>query len=230
MSANMAFPVAVLLWVGGGLLLEVTSNNAHLVLVCGTWALLAGVALNSHHQQRREIAYCLLLATLGELVLIHWAQLYDYLRGPLPGYIPPGHALVYLAAVVLARQLQFWIIGIASIALVIPAALASLTSGDIVSALCGVLVLFLLATSERRLYVVIFSLGLLVEFYGTAMGAWEYHPTNALGMRSGNPPLMIGAIYCMLTGMVRACACRGLVRCLIRRRMATERRGSAATL
>ena len=73
-----------------------------------TWVVLGCIAYRSTPAHRRELAVCVVLATLGELFLKDVWGLYDYRLGNLPLFIPPGHAIVYAASVRMSRAAPDW--------------------------------------------------------------------------------------------------------------------------
>ena len=70
-----------------------------------TWGALLWVGWQSSALHRRELAACVVLATLGELFLMEVWGLYHYRLLNLPVFIPPGHALVFTAAMRISRFL-----------------------------------------------------------------------------------------------------------------------------
>jgi hypothetical protein len=58
----------------------------------------------SSQVQLRQIVCCIVVATIGEVVLsIGWG-LYSYRHAVIPLYVPPGHGLFYTLAAETARQ------------------------------------------------------------------------------------------------------------------------------
>jgi hypothetical protein len=175
------------------------------VVTIGVWAVLAWVTVQSTPLHRRELAACLLLATLGELFLMDVWGLYEYRLGNLPLFIPPGHALAFTAAVRLSRRVpdRFpWIVA----ALAGPyLAWSGWTGVDTQGPLWFLVFLgYMIWGREQRLYGVAFVLALGVEAYGTSLGGWRYFPVEPwFGLTTTNPPICIGAIYCTLEVMVR---------------------------
>src|SRR5437763_13455914 len=74
--------------------------------------------------QLRQIVCCVIVATIGEVVLSLGWGLYSYRHAVIPLYVPPGHGLFYTLAAVTARQPVFrarettirnWVIAFGSI-------------------------------------------------------------------------------------------------------------------
>lgn len=149
---------------------------------------------------RRTLVGCLLLATLGEAALALGLGLYRYRQGGLPLFVPPGHVLVFVAGLRLARtRLARWAPrGVVAVA--VPALAFRLAQGtDALSLpLLALLLLCLWRGPAPRLYAVMFVLALLLELWGTGLQAWRWAPALPFGLRSANPPLAAGAFYALL--------------------------------
>ena len=68
------------------------------------WGLL-GVLLHRSAGLRFQLLACLVIATVGEVVLSLVWGLYDYRLGNLPLFVPPGHVLLYWLGLYLAERL-----------------------------------------------------------------------------------------------------------------------------
>src|SRR6185295_5286952 len=73
-----------------------------------TWGALLWVVWRSDSVHRRELAACVVFATAGELFLMEGWGLYHYRLHNLPLFIPPGHALVFTAAMRISRRVPSW--------------------------------------------------------------------------------------------------------------------------
>ena len=175
------------------------------VVSAGVWMVLAWVAAQSTPRHRRELAACVVLATLGELFLMEVWGLYEYRLGNLPLFIPAGHALAFSACVRLSRLVspKFpWVVA----AFFGPYLAWSGWSGvDTQGPLWFLVFLgYMVWGREQRLYGVAFMFALAVEAYGTSLGGWRYFPVEPwFGLTTTNPPVCIGAVYCTLEVMVR---------------------------
>ena len=170
-----------------------------------TWAALLWVMWQSPAQHRRELAACVVLATAGELFLMEVWGLYDYRLQNLPLFIPPGHALVFSAAMRLSRRVPAWFPWAVFAGSAPYAAYAWWAGFDTQGLLWfAVLASFMRWGREQSLYGVAFMIALAVETYGTSLGGWRYHPVEPwFGLTTTNPPVFVGAIYCTLEVMVR---------------------------
>jgi hypothetical protein len=77
---------------------------------------------------------------------------------------------------------------------------AFLTSADTFSTALAILFLIFMAFGRhRRLYATMFVISLVMELYGTWIGNWAWVPNvPGLPLSSANPPLCVGALYCVL--------------------------------
>ena len=68
------------------------------------WTFLFGLLFGENKEVRMQVIIAVAFATLGE----HFASIYmggyTYRFGNVPAYVPPGHGMVYLTAVALARS------------------------------------------------------------------------------------------------------------------------------
>lgn len=169
------------------------------------WSVLFWVAWQSTPDHRRELAACVVLATLGELFLMEVWGLYEYRLGNLPLFIPPGHALAFTTAVRLSRRVANWFPWIVTAVFTPYLGWAVWTGLDTQGLLWFAVFLgYMIWGREQRLYGVAFMLALAVETYGTWLGGWRYFAVEPwFGLTTMNPPVCIGAIYCTLEVMVR---------------------------
>ena len=189
-----------------GIPLDALGPDGAQALVNGwTWAALFWVVWQSSPQHRRELAACVALATLGELFLMEVWGLYHYRLHNLPLFIPPGHALVFTAAMRLSRRVPQWFPW-AVVACAAPYIGYAAWSGFDTQGLLwfAVLLGFMRWGREQNLYGVAFVMALLIETYGTSLGGWQYHAVEPwFGLTTTNPPVTVGAIYCTLEVLVR---------------------------
>lgn len=170
-----------------------------------TWGALLWVVWQSPSSHRRELAACVVLATAGELFLMEVWGLYHYRLENLPLFIPPGHALVFTAAMRISRRVPSWFPWAVLAGTAPYIAYASWAGFDTQGLLWfAVLAGFMTWGREQALYGVAFVMALLVETYGTSLGGWRYHTVEPwFGLTTTNPPVCVGAIYCTLEVMVR---------------------------
>lgn len=201
-------PVAavVLLWIPVVLWCDRwTSSTGQLLLGVGTWALLAWVLRAESPTVRVQTAIVIVFATIIEYVFSGWLGVYEYRLGHVPAYVPPGHGLVYLAALDIARRP--WVT--ARPRLVLTATLATAAAWgawglvwsprpDALGAFWGLCLLGFVAWGRSRLlYAGAFLAVSYLEVVGTAWGVWAWAPRDTiLGWVSiGNPPSVAAGGY-----------------------------------
>jgi hypothetical protein len=158
-----------------------------------TWVAFLGALRPLPPVERAQAVAVVAVATLGEVNgSLVWG-LYHYRLHDLPLFVPPGHGLIYLSGLALARVLGER-----------PAILAAL-AGSLLWGLMGLTVLprpddagafgvavlcfFLWRSRSRAAYAGVFFIVAALELYGTAIGAWCWTSSlPGLGIKDGNPP------------------------------------------
>ena len=171
------------------------------------WALLLWLLAPLPPTARAVFLACVTIATAGELFLSLVWGLYVYRLGNVPLFVPPGHALMLLLGIALARRMPETvangIFGVAS-----TYALAAWIFGWDTLAVPLFLVIAIAALSlpsHRRLFASTFVLCLSLELYGTSLGNWSWlHDVPWIGLVTTNPPALAGAFYCALDALVLA--------------------------
>jgi len=173
-----------------------------------SWMALGAVMALADAAERRALAACVVLATLGELFLKDVWGLYEYRLGNLPLFIPAGHALVYATAARLSRVAPRRLpAGVAALFGVI-VGVGALRGTDTFGVLWfAVFLAYLSWSAAPRLSATLFLLAFAIEAYGTTLGGWRYFTVEPwFGLTTTNPPVWIGAIYCTLETLVRLAA------------------------
>lgn len=182
-------------------------ERQHLLGVCA-WIFLVALLIGENRETRTQVAIAVLFATIGE----HFASIYmggyTYRFENVPAYVPPGHGMVYLTAVALARSALFmrhpgkialFVIGVWG-----TWSLWGVSSypnrGDWVGALLfAIFLVWLLIGRSPMVYLAAFFITTWLELIGTAVGAWEWAAIDPLlGWPQGNPPSGAGAWYCLV--------------------------------
>jgi hypothetical protein len=190
----------------------------------GAWALLAGALARLEPDVRVRVAAVVLAASAGEVIFSLGLGLFTYRWHNIPAYVPPGHGLIFTAALSMADRAQAadrerLIVGAALFA-----ALAWFTVGLAVDSrpddlglvgLC-VLLAFLAQGQRGPLYACVFFVAAPLEVYATSLGTWHWASTAPLlRIPAANPPCAIPAGYILfdaaglrlrawLTGAARA--------------------------
>jgi hypothetical protein len=168
------------------------------------WAVLALLWVRAEPRLRPAFVACLLIATAGELFLSLVWGLYEYRRGNIPLFVPPGHVLLFYLGTQLAEHIpdgsEWWVAGLSA-----PLVAAYAWHGQDTLGLLLFAIFFasILGSPSRKLYATMFVLSLSLELYGTWIGNWVWpEQVPWLGLTQDNPPLAAGAFYCALDLLV----------------------------
>jgi hypothetical protein len=157
------------------------------------------------------IAWCVAVATTGEVILSAGWELYSYQHAVIPLYVPPGHALFYALAVVTARQPrlvqhQQWIVR-ATLAVMGVMAIGSLLAyRDTWGLLWSAIAIALILRSNHQLMLcACVAFTVLLEWGGTWNGNWRWAAeVPFVGLTTANPPSGVGLLYVVLDLVVTA--------------------------
>lgn len=175
--------------------------------VCG-WVFLIGLLLGECRYVRAQVMVAVAFATVGEHFASVFMQGYVYRFGNVPAYVPPGHGMVYLTAVALARSglfLQY--ARQIAVFVVTVCGLWSLwgisgipSQGDWVGALLFcVFLIYLFKGRSPLVYLAAFFITTWLELIGTAVGTWKWAAIDpVLHLPQGNPPSGVAAWYCLV--------------------------------
>lgn len=177
------------------------------------WALFLGLIAPLAAAERRLYLACVAVATAGELFLSLAWGLYTYRLGNVPLFVPPGHALMLMLGLSLARRMPekaaVAILGGAGAYTLLAAATGLDTLAVPLYLMLAVSVLALPA--HTRLFASSFVLTLTLELYGTTLGNWYWdREVPWVGLVTTNPPAIAGAFYCTLHAL--AIATRSMLR------------------
>jgi uncharacterized membrane protein YecN with MAPEG domain len=189
---------AVMAWISVVLLLDAGGSlGLQRVLGLATWVLLVAALHGESLAVRVQTAVVVVFASAVEYTFAPLLEAYSYRFDNVPAYVPPGHGLVYLAALWLGRTrfVQRHLTGCAVTVVVVGGAYAlyGVTLADRVDVLglfwfCC-LVGFLLWGPSRPLYVGAFVVVTYLELLGTGLGNWEWAERSPFDLvPMGNPP------------------------------------------
>ena len=169
------------------------------------WLTLFSLLTDVDRDTRFALMACLVIATIGEIVLSLGWGLYTYRLDNIPLFVPPGHVLLLLLGLSLARRMTegaaLAIIGGAGVYSMLAATAGVDTFGVLLFAV--LLVASVVMPGQRRLYASTFVLALILELYGTWLGNWSWaHAVPGLPLVTTNPPVAAGAFYCALDALV----------------------------
>jgi hypothetical protein len=207
---NPGLVASVMVWIGLVLAVDAVPVGAHLeiarqvVLGIGTWIVLAAILAGQPAMVRAQTGVVVVLATLVEYTFSPLLEVYVYRIGTVPPFVPPGHGLVYLAAMAIG-QLGF-VRRFARLAVTVTVtlgggwALAGLLGPrrDVLGAFWFLCLLgFLRWGRSRLLYVGAFVVVGLLELAGTTLGTWTWAEVDPLlgVIGQGNPPSGVAGGY-----------------------------------
>lgn len=192
-------PVVVLAWIPVTLGLDsgATLVQQHLLGLI-TWCLLLWLLRPETPLVRLQTAVVIAFATIVEYTFSPWLEVYTYRFDNVPAFVPPGHGLVYLAALCMGRSTFFRTHASALVkATVIVGGLYAIWGvspwaprSDLLGLFWYACLLGFLAWGRSRLlYVGAFVVVTYLELIGTWLGTWTWQPYDPTGLVTmGNPP------------------------------------------
>jgi hypothetical protein len=192
-------PVIVLAWIPVTLGLDQSATlTQQYLLGLATWVLLIALLWVESPLVRLQTAIVIVFATMVEYTFSPWLEVYTYRFDNVPAFVPPGHGLVYLAALCMGRS-RFFTGHVRALvtATVVVGGLYALWGMSPLSPRQDVLGVFWYACligfltwgRSRMLYVGAFIIVSYLEVVGTTLGVWTWAPSDPTGLVSmGNPP------------------------------------------
>ena len=164
--------------------------------------------LGENRETRIQVVVAVAFATWGE----HFASIYmggyTYRFENVPAYVPPGHGMVYLTAIAMARSglFQRYARRITAFVIVVCGVwsmwgISGYTEqGDALGALMFTIFLgFLFLGRSPMVYLAAFFITTWLEIIGTAVGAWKWAAIDpVLGLSQANPPSGVTFWYCIV--------------------------------
>jgi len=190
------------------------------VLAFFGWLFLIGLLSAESNLIRMQVVVALSFATIGEYFASPYMQGYIYRFGNVPAYVPAGHGMVYLTAVILARS-GFFLRHARGIALFIILLCGSWSfwgvspfaerSDQIGLILFVVFLIYLFKGKSPMVYLGAFFITTWLELIGTGAGTWAWAEVDpASGLTQGNPPSGVAAWYCLVDAVAMAGAAPAL--------------------
>jgi hypothetical protein len=189
---------AVMAWVSVVLVLDSDGSlGQQRLLGMATWALLVLALAAEPPAVRVQTAVVVVFASAVEYTFAPLLGAYTYRFDNVPAYVPPGHGLVYLAALCLGRTelVQRHLRACMATVVVVGGsyALYGVLLAERVDVLglfwFGCLLGFLAWGPSRPLYVGAFVVVTYLELAGTRLGTWEWARRSPLDLvPMGNPP------------------------------------------
>lgn len=197
-------PLTVVLWAGTTLVLDRHASvweQRGLGLL--TWLLLLVLLRREPRATRVQVGVVVAYASLVEYVFAGWLGVYVYRLHNVPSFVPPGHGLVYLAALAVGRSAwahrQRWLVPAALTVCGAWAVWGLLLSPqlDVLGAFWfGCLLVFSRTGTSQRVYAGAFLVVSYLEILGTSLGTWTWQQHDPTGLVAiGNPPSGIAGGY-----------------------------------
>lgn len=184
------------------------SSEIQNVLGVIAWIFLIGLLIGENKEVRMQVFIAVAFATAGEHFASIYMEGYTYRFGNVPLYVPPGHGMVYLTAVALARSGLF-LMNAKKIAVIV-IVVGSIWSlwgisgipeqGDQVGAfLFCIFVICIFKGRSPMVYLGAFFICTWLEIVGTAAGTWKWASIEPIfNWTQGNPPSGVAAWYCLV--------------------------------
>lgn len=198
------------------LLDSIASYELQLALGIAGYITLLGLLQGESEYIKYQIIVAIVFATIGEHFASIFMQGYVYRLGNIPAFVPPGHGIVYLTAVVLGRSKFFlkYTNKIMVFVVFVAGLWSLLTMNSIVgrkdelgTILFCIYLLYLFKGRSRLMYLGAFFITTWVELLGTALKVWSWaiiDPASTLAQ--GNPPSGVAAWYCLVDAVAISCA------------------------
>lgn len=198
-TSSLRTPAVVLAWIPVTLWSDqFASLGQQRLLGVMTWGLLLWLLRDESATVRLQTAVVIVFATAVEYTFSPWLEVYTYRLDNVPSFVPPGHGLVYLAALCLGRSELFvkHSRGLVTLTVVLGGLYAAwgvspwAPREDVLGLFWYVCLLGFLAWGRSRmLYVGAFVVVTYLELIGTWLGTWAWQPYDPTGLVSmGNPP------------------------------------------
>lgn len=171
------------------------------------WVILLWQLAGETKAVRIQVAIAIAFATIGEHFASPFMGGYIYRFDNVPAYVPPGHGMVYLTAVAMARTPFFSRnkTAIAAVVLVTGTlwsvyGITVAERGDAVGALLfSVFFIFVFIGRSPLVYLAAFFITTWLELLGTHWGTWRWVVIDpVLNLPQGNPPSGVAAWYCLV--------------------------------
>jgi hypothetical protein len=206
---------AVVLWAGVGLTVERTVGiEGQLVLGAVTVAVLVALLALHTPAQRVQTLLVVAVASVAEVVGSLLWGLYTYRLDNLPVFVPPGHGLVFLGGVALARSFgtrASWLVAAATVGAGAwgVVSLTAFHAPDVAGAIGCTALLAVLVRTRTPVYAGVFFAVAALELAGTALGTWTWASTvPGLGLAQANPPSGVASGYVLFDVIALALAPR----------------------
>ena len=154
---------------------------------------------NAERKERIEMITVLAFATPMELFFSEVWLIYEYQRGLMPFFVPVGHWFLFDAGRRISAYLPVQKAVISLLPFIPLVAYGVWTGGDTSGVILLLLVLaFTKWGPQPALYATMAWAALLMELWGTYLANWTWaNDVPWTGLTAWNPPLLVGAFYCL---------------------------------
>ena len=154
---------------------------------------------NAERKERIEMVTVLAFATPMELFFSEVWLIYEYQRGLMPLFVPVGHWFLFDAGRRISAYLPVQKAMISLLPFIPLVAYGVWTGGDTSGVILLLLVLvFTKWGPQPALYATMAWAALLMELWGTYLANWTWaSEVPWTGLTAWNPPLLVGAFYCL---------------------------------
>ncbi len=154
---------------------------------------------NAERKERIEMITVLAFATPMELFFSEVWLIYEYQRGLMPLFVPVGHWFLFDAGRRISVYLPVQKAMVSLLPFIPLVAYGVWTGGDTSGVILLLLVLlFTKWGPQPALYATMAWAALLMELWGTYLANWTWaSDVPWTGLTAWNPPLLVGAFYCL---------------------------------
>ncbi len=154
---------------------------------------------NAERKERIEMITVLAFATPMELFFSEVWLIYEYQRGLMPLFVPVGHWFLFDAGRRISAYLPVQKAMFSLLPFIPLVAYGVWTGGDTSGVILLLLVLlFTKWGPQPALYATMAWAALLMELWGTYLANWTWaSDVPWTGLTAWNPPLLVGAFYCL---------------------------------
>ncbi|MCK5829107.1 MAG: hypothetical protein KAH20_02270 [Methylococcales bacterium] len=195
---------------------SVASLELQYALGVAGWASLIFLILGECKYVRAQVFIAVTFATIGENFASIFMAGYTYRLENVPAFVPPGHGIVYLTAVVLgrtdlflkyARKITVFVVLVGGIWSVLALTEIIGRKDEIGTILFFIYLLYLFKGRSPMVYLGAFFITTWVELIGTSLGTWNWAAIDpASTLTQGNPPSGVAAWYCLVDAVAIVCA------------------------
>jgi hypothetical protein len=153
---------------------------------------------NAERKERIEMITVLAFATPMELFFSEVWLIYEYQRGLMPLFVPVGHWFLFDAGRRISAYLPVQKAMISLIPFIPLVAYGVWTGGTSGVILLLLVLVFTKWGPQPALYATMAWAALLMELWGTYLANWTWaNEVPWTGLTAWNPPLLVGAFYCL---------------------------------